>query len=330
MYWPRPSVKGQAWPKSKMATASTDGTQQADTSCTKRSSEEEVIITPEDSKLLEVISKLLISKKKGGSSKKNIINEAFKSLGLDENETEQLLNKLQTTNQIFSKKDKYFVVESKKTSENFGNQSYNGKHDHDGSEKVKSNLKNVDVKMKSLNCNDESDIANMKLPDSGLFLEDYFEFKEHVFNELNKMKALAHQDINNNLKQLREENNFLKSELQDKQAVINILLSDLQKDRFKISGKSQEPELLLPEKIPGLMCAGLGGYQILTLHQCLPLLLQIVSMFWNMRSFHRELLIPSQTMWYPTTHRSILLASLFQNLANAQMLWLIPIQREFK
>ena len=250
MYWPRPSVKGQAWPKSKMATANTDGTQQGDTSCTKRSSEEEVIITPEDSKLLEVISKLLISKKKGGSSKKNIINEAFKSLGLDENETEQLLNKLQTTNQIFSKKDTYFVVESKETSENFGNQSYNGKHDHDGSEKVKSNLKNVDVKMKSLNCNDESEIANMKLPDSGLFLEDYFEFKEHVFNELNKMKALAHQDINNNLKQLREENNFLKSELQDKQAVINILLSDLQKDRFKISGKSQEPELLLPEKNP--------------------------------------------------------------------------------
>ena len=146
MFWPRPSVKGQAWPKSKMATANTDGTQQADTSCNKRSSEEEeVIITQQDSKLLEVISKLLISKKKGGSSKKNIINEAFKSLGLDENETEQLWNKLQTTNQIFSKKDKYFVVESKKTSENFGNQSYKGKHDHDGSKKVKSNWKDVDV-----------------------------------------------------------------------------------------------------------------------------------------------------------------------------------------
>ena len=97
------------------------------------------------------------------------------------------------------------------------------------------------MNIKSLNCNDEPEISNLKMPDSGLFLEDYFDFKEHVFNELNKMKTLAHQDINDNLKHLREENNFLKSELQDKQAVINILLSDLQKEKqsFKIPVKSQ-------------------------------------------------------------------------------------------
>ena len=158
---------------------------------------------------------MLTSKKKGGSSKRNIINEAIKSLGLDEDETEQLLNKLQTTDQIFTKKDKYFVVESKETSKNLGNQSNNGILDHDGSKKVKGNLKHSDMNIKSLNCNDEPVISNLKMPDSGLFLEDYFDFKEHVFNELNKMKTLAHQDINDNLKHLREENNFLKSELQD-------------------------------------------------------------------------------------------------------------------
>ena len=91
-------------------------------------------------------------------------------------------------------------MESKKTSENFGNQSNNGKHDHGGNKKVKGNLKNTDMSMKSLNCNDESEISNLKIPDSGLFLEDYFEFKEHVFNELNKLKTLAHQDINAALK----------------------------------------------------------------------------------------------------------------------------------
>ena len=108
------------------------------------------------------------------------------------------------------------------------------------------------MNIKSLNCNDEPEISNLKMPDSGLFLEDYFDFKEHVFNELNIMKTLSHQDINDNLKHPREENNFLKSELQDKQAVINILLSDLQKEKqsFKIPVKSQEQELLLPETNP--------------------------------------------------------------------------------
>ena len=108
------------------------------------------------------------------------------------------------------------------------------------------------MNIKSLNCNDEPEIPNLKMPDSGLFLEDYFDFKEYVFNELNKMKTLAHQYINDNLKHLRLENNFLKSELQDKQAVINIFLIDLQKEKqsFKIPVKSQDEELLLPETNP--------------------------------------------------------------------------------
>ena len=118
---------------------------------------EKVIITTQDSKLLEISSKLLASNKKGGSCKKNIINEAIKSLGLDEDETEQPLIKLQTTDQIFSKKD--FVVESKKISENFGNQSNNGMHDHDGSKEVKGNFKNADMNIESLNCTNESEIS---------------------------------------------------------------------------------------------------------------------------------------------------------------------------